>query len=125
MKFTVDAEGWRGETFEWLDPDSYLWAEADALEKVTGHSIGDIEDVKTGLYRTANVSAGRLWLALKRARPETTFTVVRNLPINAVTYEDTTPDEPGGEPETGEAPDPTGPAGDDTGPPSPTPGPGT
>lgn len=124
MKFTIEAEGFAGETFEMLDPDDYLWAEASALEKVTGHSIGDIEDRKTGLYRTADVNAGRLWLSVKRTRPATTFREIQQLPISAQKFEEESPD-PDGVGETAVTPDPPEPDDASPAPPSPTSEPGT
>lgn len=126
MKFTIDADGFRGETFEMLDPDDYLWAEAAALEKVTGHSIGDIEDRKTGLYRTADVNAGRLWLSVKRSRPATTFREIQQLPISAQKFEEEPPEpDDVSDGETAVTPDPPGPDDASPGPPSTTSEPGT
>jgi hypothetical protein len=119
VKFTIEAEGFAGETFEMLDPDDYLWAEAAALEKVTGHSIGDIEDRKTGLYRTADVNAGRLWLSVKRTRPATTFREIQQLPIRAQKFQEQPPD-PDDVGETAVAPDPPEPDDASPGPPSST-----
>jgi hypothetical protein len=56
-KFSYD-----GETFDLLDEDSMLWAEAASIERMTGKTIRSEGD-------SAEITAGFVWASIKRVRP--------------------------------------------------------
>ena len=90
-KYTV-----AGEVFELLSAEDLLFAEARAIQKVTGVSLGAL------LESDGDVDAlqGLLWVSMKRTRPDMKFSDLDEVPIGSIDYDDDGP-----EPEA--APDPT------------------
>ena len=56
-KFTYD-----GETFELLDDETMLWAEAATIERMTGKTIQSDGD-------SSEITAAFVWASIKRGRP--------------------------------------------------------
>jgi hypothetical protein len=56
-KFTYD-----GETFELLDDETMLWAEAATIERMTGKTIQSDGD-------SSEITAAFVWASIKRQRP--------------------------------------------------------
>ena len=102
MKFEVNVDGFRGETFEMLDQDRLTWAEADAFERAVGVTIGSLGEEDGRDAGRAYVTLGFLWMSVKRQRPTTTFAEMTQLPMGAVKFID----------EPDPAPDPTSGAGE-------------
>jgi hypothetical protein len=90
---------YQGTQHHLVEQDKLTFAEARAVERVTGHSFGQIssdEDVAS----SATVTQALLWVSMKRAEPELKFSDLDDMAIGDFEW-----DEP--EPEQGEAPDPT------------------
>ena len=106
-RFTIDADPFRGTEFTFIDQDKLTWAEADAIERVTGTTMGGIrhaaqqcvcghtcdkhvkgacpscscEDVTPS---TTTLSTTALfWVSVKRAMPTTTFGQITDTPMGA------------------------------------------
>ena len=92
-KFSVN-----GVTYELLD-ETMTFAEARALEKVTGYSFKAITqdpDVST----SPNVLQAMLWVSMKRTEPTLAFSDLDDLAIASVEWEDDeAPDPSSGEDE--------------------------
>ncbi len=94
MIFTID-----GVKHE-FDEDKLTFAEGRALERVTGHSFGEMgEAAKRGDLTTLQAF---VWVAMKRAEPTLTFSDLDDRSIGDFTFEGTDD-----EPAEDEAADPT------------------
>jgi hypothetical protein len=103
---------YKGEEYDVLAVEDLNWAEAHALEKVTGYTMGEIQTTKRG---AAYSNLGVCWITMKRRHPEIRFTDLVETRIGDIEdVEEPVADEGEGE----ELPDPTGPRQD---PPSPPP----
>jgi hypothetical protein len=80
VKFVVAADGFAGYEFDLLDQDSLLWVEADAVERVTGVTMGQLGSEVSG---KASVVLAFFWVSVKRQLPQTTFAALQQLPMGA------------------------------------------
>ena len=74
-----------GETFTMLDPNKVTFAEADAVERVTGHSFGELQGSES-LMQSVRVVQALIWVSVKRAKPEFQFSDLNDLPIDAIEW---------------------------------------
>lgn len=94
MKFTID-----GTTYE-LVQSKVTFAEARAIERVTGHTFAAITS-DPELRNSTDVIQALIWMSMKRVQPTLTFSDIDNVEIDGIEW---TKDDD----ET--APDPTQPA---------------
>lgn len=78
-EFSID-----GKTYQLVD-SGWTFAEARALEKVTGHTFKAISadpDVRDSI----DVTQAILWVSMKRVEPETPFSLLNDLAIDAIEW---------------------------------------
>jgi hypothetical protein len=92
-QFTIDGDLGKGRVFAKLGLSDVTWEEADLIEQVTGTPI-----TKITLERAHEILAFQ-WIAVRRARPGTTFGEMTALTVGATR---SVPD-----PAEGDGPDPT------------------
>ena len=74
-----------GETYSMIDPSKITFAEADAVERVTGHTFGAMQEDED-LMRSARCVQALIWVSVKRAKPEFKFSDLNDLPIDAIEW---------------------------------------
>ena len=88
MKFTVSGTDYDG-TYEMIQ-ERATFAEAKAIEKVTGHSFQAL--MKTPeLQESMSVIQAMLWISMKRDHPTLTYAELDDFPMDAIEEH---PDEP-------------------------------
>lgn len=108
MKFTIAGDVFAG-TYEY-DHTRITFAEAKAIEKVTGRKITELEQV--GGVDDATSLQAAMWVAIKRTHPTVLFADLDDMNIGDI---EQVPEEPivpaaGDEPEAGDGEDPPVPA---------------
>lgn len=88
MKFTID-----GETFE-LAQSKVTFAEAKAVERVTGHAWLAINK-DPELRSSTDVIQAMIWISMKRSRPELAFSDIDDVAIDAIEWDDESEEVPG------------------------------
>ena len=81
--FTVD-----GEHFTMLEPDRMTFAEARAVEKVTGLSFTQIGGDDVSITTTQAL----LWVSMKRARPELKFADLDDVAPGSIEWDEAEPE---------------------------------
>lgn len=90
--------------YSMLDESKLTFAEARAVEKVSGRSFSELAD--PAVSGSMGVMQALLWVSMKRAEPTLKFADLDDMPIADFEWDD---DEEAGDP--GESPDPTDPDG--------------
>lgn len=91
-KFTIG-----GEEFTLLTTDDLLFAEARAIQKATGATLGALIESEGD----SDTIQALVWVSMKRVRPEMKFSDLDEIPVSSVEFFD---DPEAGDPES---PDPT------------------
>lgn len=75
----------QGETYQMIDPSKVTFAEADAIERTTGHTFQQIQgdDAVSG---SARVIQALLWVSMKRAKPELKFSDLNDLAFGDIEW---------------------------------------
>lgn len=95
------------ETFEMLDPNRITFAEADAVERLTGHTFSEIQ-TDEHLGRSVRVVQAMLMISIKRRRPTFTMKDLDDVEVGGIEWIEDETDQ-----EADESADPTLPLGED------------
>jgi hypothetical protein len=85
MKFTID-----GTTYE-MAQSKVTFAEARAVEKVTGHTFQAI-NTSPDLRNSTDVVQAMIWISMKRAEPTLTFSDLDDIAIDDIEWDDESED---------------------------------
>jgi hypothetical protein len=85
MKFTID-----GTTYE-MAQSKITFAEARAVEKVTGHTFQAI-NTDLNLRNSTDVVQAMIWISMKRSNPTLTFSDLDDIEIDGIEWEDDSED---------------------------------
>jgi len=75
----------KGETFDMVDAAKLTFAEADAIERVTGHTFQQIQ-ADESISGSARVIQALLWVSMKRKQPELTFANLGDLSMGDIDW---------------------------------------
>lgn len=78
-EFIVD-----GQTYQMVD-SKFTFAEASALEKVTGHTFQEIS-AQDSVRGSISVVQALIWVSMKRVKPELKFADLNDLPIDDIEW---------------------------------------
>lgn len=86
MKFTIDAEPFTGEVYEYVTQDELTWTEASQVEERLGYSLTEYNDPQRGeaLRGRSLANVVFIWASIQRVRPQTTVNEVAATPRGAL-----------------------------------------